>query len=299
MFLRTCVGLLAATLFSLHGVRASRSSPSEPASVRYQQRLSALRRTPPQGELVSLESGAGALIRRINLWVKIAPADQTGASTQRSVTVYLEDTAGNRIRTIPDEVEFGTLPPARLSRPPHQALRDGEAQNGLVFGPGQEQAKLDVSSPVAAIGIGVDVPSEPRPRGLILSAGAPRAPGHGRRVLEPGQLTALLDDAREHLRVGRPLHAKRTVTTRARLLLEARDLNGALEAFRVGASEFNSPVCAWGEAQLLRLRGQEALARQKEAVLVSQHPRSVPAQFVTPVEGEQWLTPFNPLFSVP
>jgi len=92
---------------------------------------------------------------------------------------------------------------------------------------------------------------------------------------------------------GRLYGAAHAATTRARVFLEADQPDKALQAFRLGAEEFRSPVSAWCEAQMLRIAGKQVEAEKRAHELRKNHPRSVPAQFLHPEPGDQWWTPYN------
>jgi hypothetical protein len=294
--------ILAATWCAASGANGTATQPNtidtltDPGWQRYRERLVQLRKNPPPDELVSIGGSTRHPLRRMAYWLKAEPPQRNERGVFRRVTAFLEDEAGNRVRTLPDDVRFTAESGAELMPREIQPTRDGQADCLVLFATHPSTVSLHVWAKPGA---------EALPVHAHVLSGAARLPlflepidykGFTVQPRDAAVQKKLLEEARESAAGRKLFHARRIVTARARVFLDAGDSKAAREAFRLGVEEFDSPVCAWGEIQMLRFEGKDEEADRKAAALLKRHPRSVPAQFLNPAVGEQWWTPFNYYF---
>lgn len=278
---------LVVAVLALAGA-GSGSDVHSPEFRAYQAELRRLRSDPPADELVLVNTD-GWQWRKLALWIKARAA----AEPDRWVlTVYLEDTAGNRVRTAPNRVRVTTS--GRLMGAAERDLKDGEASVEV-----SDAGPLEVS-----------VKPLPEPSGasgsVMLRRGARpalRAFAESRQtyVGQPPtreKLDRLRADAREYREAGRPWHARWGAYLSGKLLLLAGQPREAEAAFAEGWREFGAPRCGWAQARLLRRRGETQAAAALEREVRERYPQSVVAQFLAePPEGEVWFCEDADLFT--
>jgi hypothetical protein len=273
------------------------SSAGGVCSDQYQEKLRELRKQPPLSEYFTAEDESGRLYRRFNVWAKMAPAIRVSEGNQRRITVFLEDTAGNRIRTLPNELLVAVSTPARLRGEARNVLVNGEVTFDVVFPAQQQNGQISISPEPSGAGPRqvIELPLVSNDS-LLLRTGQSGGDDHletRTRSFATSMASRLLPDAREMARSGRRYHAQRIAFTRAQVLLEAGLDDAALEAFRLGAKEYGAPMCAWGEGMLLWSKGSMEPAKSKLEEVRRLYPGSVPASFTRPVNGEMWFVPIG------
>jgi len=252
--------------------------PRTPEFLAYQADLARLRKQPPPDELVSITHD-GWSWRQMACWVKARPA----APGQWTLTLYLEDTAGNRVRTVPNR--FSLVTSGQVEGPPERRLTDGEAAF-TVRGAGPLRVALKPLPRHSGVGGSFTLLPGLRPAFREFDE-FPRGPQQPAPT--PATLAGLWDSAGQHRDAGRPLAAQRTAFRPGRLLLAAGQAKEAEAAFHRGWREYGAPRCGWGEAHLLRRRGEARAAAEREAEVRARYPRSVVAQFLGAPDGESWF----------
>lgn len=256
----------------------------------YQERVKAAYRAKLPTELVWGHASNQTYHREVPIWVKVDLGKAAGGQRRGTLQVFLEDTIGNRVRTVPESVLLEPTPPLRVIGPGRKPTRDGSVAFEMEWPVGKRaeatvRAMPFVSSRevfLGSSGVTELLPSsEPRVHRM---APTPDQKDLQRRTLE---------FARERLAAGETLRARRYASRRARSLLQSRQYLEAQEALELAEREFNDPISIWLRGQLLRQTGR---VKDGEAILdglAQKHPDSVPAQFIRSKSGEVWFTPYN------
>jgi hypothetical protein len=124
---------------------ASAQLSNDPDFLRYQQQLSDLRTNRPADELLLINRD-GYSLRAVHLWVKIGAPHKKGEAVSRSITAFVEDRSGRRVRSLPNVLVFTPEPPARVEPEGERLTKNGEATVRLTFGSGQNAAQVRVST---------------------------------------------------------------------------------------------------------------------------------------------------------
>lgn len=294
--------LLFSALLGVCGAHAQPMGQEKPQELRqYYEELRRLSAAPPADEYVAVTVDGSFLFRKFNVWVKAAPAVPRADGTSRSFSVFLEDSVGNRLRTVPHQISLSVAPPARLKSEGVLRLQNGEVSGEVIYAAGQPSARLTIGilPRGAATETVIDLPAENGKSVQYLSLAGydePGAPAPAARQFARETSRTLLRDARQAARRGRKRPAQHMAISAGFLLLEAGMVDEALETFQMGAKEFDAALSAWGEIQILRAQGatQEASARVED--LLSKHAASVPAAFARERAGELWFVPHGAQF---
>lgn len=265
-----------------------------PGWERYQNRLRSLRSAPPKGELLRVYKEIGHTFRRVGLWVKAKPPKRSDSHVVTTLEVYVDDDAGNRVRTAPDEVLIELQQPTRVSGEARVRTSDGHAAVGLLSAAEWPRLGANVWAMPWAAEVKIRLPEQKPEQAPFAALDSSRIPME--REAAARQAEHLLALARETAARGRHLLAGRVAFDRGVVLLAANDTQGALEAFELAEREYQSPLAVWGQVQLLRKLGRAAEANRKAEALVKKYPHSIPAEFVNPAPGEIWWTPYNRYF---
>ncbi len=256
----------------------------------YQERVKAARRAKPRNELVWGHQSNETLHRQVPIWVKVEPRKPVDGTQRSTLHVFLEDTIGNRVRTVPDSVLLEPEAPLRVVGPARKATRDG----AVTF-----DVEWPVGKPARATVRAMPYVSS---REVILPSGSPlELLPHPEPVIKTLPLSPEIKDlmertlawARKIQPEGQAMRATRFAFLRAHNPLSLRRYPEALEALELAQREFHDPISTWVRGQLLRRMGR---AKEGDAILAElarKHPDSVPAQFTRPQPGEVWFTPYN------
>lgn len=292
------IGFALLSLVSLSPLAASLTDPQRdirtdgPVWQEYQRRLRALRANRPKDELLYFWGSGGNEFRNVYLWVKAGPAVRGVGGLFRSLTLYVEDTAGNRVRTVPDELHIEPQPPARSTRE-GLPTKNGEAAALLIYGSGTSEARATISVVPFGMGHEILLPVERKAATPLQKTNQHTLPGPV--PVDERQAKQLLEAARDSK--SRDIYrARRWGAQRGLLFVQAQKYPEALDAFSLCETEIGGPLCLWGEVQTLRLLGRQKDAEEKADKLVREYPDSVPAQFVRPAADELWWTPYNHYF---
>jgi hypothetical protein len=234
---------------------------------------------------VSVWKNGSGLHREVLLWVKAGTAYRKGNAWARQVTVYLDDTSGHRIRTVPDMVTVEVKPPAQVVGAPRIKTANGEATMEILYGAGQQVANLLVKT----------VPPEGHRAVTLPLSGAVSAQSEASKQLDEESVTHALELARDALARGKTEYASRHQISAATEYLRANDFRRAGEMFAQCEAQFPdsrwADLCAFGQLQAARRSGQADLVSQSAARLIKQYPTSIPAQFTEQKAGEVWFVP--------
>jgi tetratricopeptide (TPR) repeat protein len=285
---RNAVSVAALGFFCFVGVFA-RAAVLDPEWTKYHERLSALAKSPPKDEYFGLVKENERYLRDMVLWLKAGAPYRKNGTWARKVTVFLDDTSGHRIKTVPDAVTFTTQAPAQITPKNPVLASNGEATVEIVYGGGQQTATVRVAT----------VPPQAVTHGEFPLTGPGGQFGIGSQEAQPVDEAKAADRAaraRDDAVKGKREFASRELFLRGRMFVAGNQLQRAADAF--GECEATYPdtreaaLCAWARMQTLRKAGQTLLANQLASQLVKKYPDSIPSQFATQQTGEVWIVPY-------
>lgn len=256
---------------------------------RYQDRLRELRRNRPKNEYLHFLQEHRRLIRSVGLWIKAGPLVTGPGGRSRTVTFFVDDSAGGRVYSAPDEGKVEMEPPARVVGAGRRNTREGQASVEVRFGAGQETAAGIVQLLPFGFLRRVELSARPQPR---QSAGPGEVPQRKDVRIDELATARALRDVREAAARGDKAWPGSWAMQEGGTYFLAGKTQRALELLELGEKEFDSPLCMWGQVQALRRLGRKDEASRKAAELVKKYPNSTPAQFAVEQPDELWWTPY-------
>jgi hypothetical protein len=268
----------------------------------YQRRLEQLLTRRPKGEFLSYYESGGRIHRQVLLWVKAHPVQDSVSGWSRRITVYVDDTSGHRVRSVPDQVLFEVEPPATIVGEARQRTTNGEASARMIYGAGQDRVTARVSLLPELRAETLYLPLDTK---LNADLPKPRRGHESEQRMKPSiansQAAQALREARQLADSGDMDRAGRSAFHGAVLFVHSNQWVKAAQAFASGEAEFArsrwAPMCAWGHMQALRRLDRKAEADREAGRLVKQYPDSIPAQFAFRQAGEIWAGYYDFLFA--